>query len=81
MTSQSRGENDTELHVYSLVVTGRYLKLAEENVCIAKIAVGPPLCRLIPKLFSNKKTLQKGKTAGRKILLVNRFKENILSQK
>lgn len=43
--------------VYSLVMTSCHFKLAKEYVSIAKITVCPPLSRLIPKLFSNEKTL------------------------
>lgn len=46
--------------VYLLVMTGRHFKLAEEYVSIAKVTVGPPLSRLIPKLFSDEQTLPNG---------------------
>lgn len=47
----------------SLVMTGRHVKLFEEYVCIAKVAVGPPLSRPIPKLLSNEKALSNKKGA------------------
>lgn len=56
-TCQSRGVKGPEPKIYSLVMTGRHVKLAEEYISIAKVAVGPPLCRLIAKLFSNEKPL------------------------
>ena len=43
--------------VYSLVMACGYFKLAEENVSIAKVTVGPPLSGLIPKLFSDEQPL------------------------
>lgn len=35
-------------------MTSCHIVLAEEYVRIAEVTVGPPLCRLIPKLFSDK---------------------------
>lgn len=68
--SLSWGGN-TEPHIYSLVVTSCHLKLAKEYVCIAKIAVSPPLCRLISKLFCNKKTLHNKKKNSRMKIIVS----------
>lgn len=38
-------------------MTSRHFKLAEEDVSVAKVTVGPPLSRLISKLFSDEQPL------------------------
>lgn len=38
-------------------MTSCHFKLAEEYISVAKVTVGPPLSRLIPKLFSDKQPL------------------------
>lgn len=38
-------------------MTSCYFKLAQEYVSIAQVTVCPPLSRLVPKLFSDEKTL------------------------
>lgn len=40
-------------------MTSRHFKLAEEYVSIAKVTVGSPLSRLIPKLFGDEQPLPK----------------------
>lgn len=42
---------------HSLVMAGRHLKLAEEYVGIAKVAVSSSLRRLISKLFGDEEPL------------------------
>lgn len=53
-------------------MTSRHIKLFEEYVCIAKVAVGPPLSRPIPKLLSNEKALSNKKRVHVTLILLKK---------
>lgn len=70
-------------------MTSCYFKLAKEYVSIAQVTVCPPLSRLIPKLFSDEKTLsnnrvhstvRSGLTGNTGFTLMRHDKNQVLSK-